>query len=41
MGIDAALADQSQMGQAIQEVGADAGAFAEQNERFGLLHPLG
>ena len=39
--IDAALADQPELGQALDQRCADMGALADQHQRFGVLQPLG
>ena len=39
--VDAALADQAQVGQALEQRRADLGALADQDERVEALQPLG
>ena len=39
--IDAALADQLELGQLGEQRRADAGALADQDQRLGVLQPLG
>ena len=39
--IDAALADELQVGQALEQRRADLGAFADQDQRLGAGKPLG
>ena len=40
MGIDTALADQPKFGQALDQGGADRGAFTDQDQHLGLRQPL-
>ena len=39
--IDAALADQPELGQALEQRRADLRALADQHQRLGVLQPLG
>ena len=41
MRVDAALADQAQLGQALEQRRADLGALADQHQHFGVAQPLG
>ena len=41
MRIDAALADQPEVGQTLQQRGPDLGALADQHQRLGRRQPLG